>query len=180
LEEKKKLIKGIIMAEESKEIIQVKTIKQKVLDFLIKEKGFDPSEIEIDPEFRIALSDSEFTTSMDYIINLASVSFLVIKCVSTAIESWERYVISVARVVKDYQIPYAVVTDYDNVRLIDILKGSSINESLGDLFNRREAVEKMKEFKKISCPENRIEKEKRIIYAFEGIKCPTIKDPGDR
>jgi hypothetical protein len=179
LEEKKKLIKQIIMADESKEIIQVKTIKQKVWDFLTKKKGFDPSEIEMDPEFRVALSDCEFTTSIDYVINLASVSFIVIKCVSTAIESWERYVISVAKAVKDYQIPYAVVTDFDKAKIIDVLKGSLIGKSPEDLFNRHEAVEKMKEFKKIPCPANRIEKEKRIIYAFEGIKCPTIKDPGE-
>ena len=177
MEEKEKLIKGIIMSEESKEIIQVKTIKQKVWDFLTNEKGFYPSEIETDPEFRIALSDCEFLTSIDYVINLASVSFMVIRCISTAIESWERYVISVARVIKDYQIPYAVVTDYDNARIIDVLKGSLISESLDDLFNRHEAVEKMKDFKKISYPANKIEREKRIIYAFEGIKCPTIKDP---
>jgi len=37
----------------------------------------------------------------------------------------------------------------------------------------------MKNFQRIPCPENRIEKEKRIIYAFEGIKCPSDKQGSD-
>jgi len=47
---------------------------------------------------------------------------------------------------------------------------------LDGLFNKQEAFNKMKGFKKIPCPFYRLEREKRIVYAFEGIKCPTIKD----
>jgi hypothetical protein len=34
----------------------------------------------------------------------------------------------------------------------------------------------MKAFTKVPCPPKRREKEKRIIYAFEGIKCPTARE----
>lgn len=99
----------------------------------------------------------------------------MILCRPTAIESWERYIISFAKVIKDYQIPYAVVTDGENAQIIDVLAGKLIGESLDKLFNRQEALNKMKDFKKIPCPANRVEKEKRIVYAFEGIKCPSEK-----
>jgi len=175
LEDREKLIQERIKAEEQVEIMQLKGVKQKVWEILTKEKKFNPGEIEIDPEFRLRLSDCEATVSIDFIINLPSASFMVIKCASSAIESWERYVISFARVIKDYQIPYAVVTDGDNARIIDVLTGSLVSESIKDLLNRQEASDKMKDFKKIPCHVNRLEKEKRIIYAFEGIKCPTVK-----
>jgi hypothetical protein len=47
---------------------------------------------------------------------------------------------------------------------------------MGGLFNKQEAFNKMKDFKKIPCPFYRLEREKRIVHAFEGIKCPTIKE----
>jgi hypothetical protein len=175
LEDREKLIQERIKAEEQVEIMQLKGVKQKVWEILTKEKNFDPGEIEIDPEVRLRLSDCEATVSIDFIINLPSASFMVIKCSSSAIESWERYVISFARVVKDYQIPYAVVTDGDNARIIDVLAGTLVSESINGLFSRQETIDKMKDFKKIPCPVNRLEREKRVIYAFEGIKCPTVK-----
>jgi hypothetical protein len=175
LEDREKLIRKKILEEELIEKMQLSGIKMKVLNILTKEKKFDPADIEIDPEFKLTLSDCEFTVSVDFIVNCPSASFMVIRC-ATTLESWERYVISFARVIKDYQIPYAVVTDGENARVIDVLKGSLVSESIGELFNRQEALEKMKDFKKIPCPLNRLEREKRIVYAYEGIKCPIRKD----
>ncbi len=176
MEDREKLIQEKIKEEEFIEMMQLKGVKQKVLDILIKEQGFSLDEIEIDPEFRLKLSNCEATVSIDFIINLQSVSFIAIRSVPTAIESWERYVIAFARVIKDYQIPYAVVTDGENARIFDVLSGSLVSDHLKGLFNRQEALNLMDDFKKIPCSANRIEKEKRIIYAFEGIKCPTVKE----
>ena len=157
---------------------QLEGVRQKVWEILTNEKGFDPKEIKIDPEFNIKLGNYEVTVSIDFVVNLFSASFVVIKCVPTAIESWERYVLSFARAraVKDYQIPYAVVTDGDNARIFDVLSGSLVGESIKGLLNRQEAINRMNNFKQMPCPEKRLEKEKRIIYAFEGIKCPTMKE----
>ena len=176
MNDREKQIEEIIKADEQLETMQVSSIKQKVWDLLIKEKQFKIEEIETDPEFRVTLGNREITVSVDFVVNLSSASFMVIQCKAASIESWERYVTSFARVVKDYQIPYAVVTDGENARIIDVLAGKLIGEGLGELFNQQEALNKMKDFKKIPCPVNRLEKEKRIVYAFEGIKCPTVKD----
>jgi hypothetical protein len=176
LNDRKKLILEHIKEEEQIETVQIGGIKQKVFEFLIKEKQFKPEEIETDPEFRITLSDSEITVHIDLVVNISSASFILILCRPTAIESWERYIISSAKVIKDYQIPYTVVTDGENARIIDVLTGRLIGKSLSELFKREEALNKMKDFKKIPCPDNRLEKEKRIVYAFDSIKCPTAKD----
>jgi hypothetical protein len=174
--DREKLIEERIKTDEEIETMQLSGIRQKVWELLVKEKQFKPEEIEIDPEFKVTLSDCEITVSIDFVVNLPSASFMIIQCRSTAIESWEKYVTSLARVIKDYQIPYAVVTDGENARIIDVHTGRLIGESLGELFNRQEALNKMKDFKKIPYPVNRLEREKRIVYAFESIKCPTVKD----
>lgn len=179
MEDREKLIQERIMVEEHAEMIQLDGIKQKVWDIFTKEKDFHPEEIEIDPKFQLVLSDREITVSIEFVVNLPAASFMVIKCTPTSIESWERYVVSFARVIKDYQIPYAMVTDGDRARIIDVLKGSLVGESIEGLFHRQEAFNKMKDFKKIPCQKERLEREKRIVYAFEGMKCPTVKDSQD-
>jgi len=176
MNDREKLIEQRLKAEEEIETIQLSGIKQAVWEFLIKEKQFKPKEIETDPEFRLILGDRETTVSIDFVVNLPSASLMVLQCSSGSLEAWERYVTAFARVVKDYQIPYAVVTDGDKARIIDVLAGKLIGDSLGQLFNREEALDRMKDFKKIPCPVNKLEREKRIVYAFESIKCPTAKD----
>ena len=176
MEDREKLIREKLKEEELIDMMQLRGINQMVWEMLIKEKGFNPEEIEINPEFRLQLSNCEANVSVDFIINISSVSFMVIRSVSTAIESWERYIVAFARAVKDYQIPYAVITDGENFKIYDVLSGSLLSESIQGLFNRQEALNLMKDFEKIPCPANRQEKEKRIVYAFEGIKCPTKKE----
>jgi len=176
MDDREKLIEEQIKIEEEIETMQLTGIKQKIWEFLVKEKQFKSEEIETDPKFGLTFGDREMKVSIDFVINLPSASFMVIQCSSSSLEAWERYVTSFARVVKDYQILYAVVTDGEKALIIDVLAGKLIGESLSDLFNREEALNNMKDFKKIPCPANRLEKEKRIVYAFENIKGPTIKD----
>jgi hypothetical protein len=155
--------------------MQLRGVKQIVYEILTKEKGFYPEDIQIDPQFRLILSTCEATVGIDFLINLDKTSFMVIRCVSSGIESWERYVIAFARAIKDYQIPFAVITDGEKAKVFDILNGSFTQESARELFTRQEADSLMKNFQRIPCPGKRLEKEKRIIYAFEGIKCPSDK-----
>jgi hypothetical protein len=179
MEDREKLIREKIAEKESIEQMQLLGVKHIVYEILTKEKGFYPEDIQIDPQFVLILSTCEATVGIDFVINFEGTSFMVIRCVSSGIESWERYVIAFARAIKDYQIPYAAITDGEKVKVFDIVNDSLIKESIQEFFTRQEADSLMKNFQRIPCPENRIEKEKRIIYTFEGIKCPSEKQGSD-
>lgn len=179
MEDREKLIREKIAEKESIEQMQLLGVKQIVYEILTKEKGFYPEDIQIDPQFVLILSTCEATVGIDFVINFEGTSFMVIRCVLSGIESWERYVIAFARAIKDYQIPYAAITDGEKVKVFDIVNDSLIKESIPEFFTRQEADSLMKNFQRIPCPENRIEKEKRIIYTFEGIKCPSEKQGAD-
>ena len=175
MEEKEKLIREKIEEEDLSEMIQLRGVKQIVWDKLTKEKGFYQGEIEIDPHFEIALSDCKSIVSMDFIINLPPATFAIIRCANSGLEFWERYVTAFAMVVKDYQIPFAMVTNGYEAKIINVLSGTLEGETMQDFHNHQEALNILKDFKPIPCPEKRLEREKRIIYAFEDIKCPTLK-----
>jgi hypothetical protein len=175
MEDREKLVKEKISEEDQIEFTKLKGVQQFVWEVLINDKKYEPGDIAVEPQFTLQLSNCQAIVSMDLFITLSGVNFLAIKCSSSDIESWERYVTAFARVANDYQIPFAMVTDGINAKIVDVLKGNRIGESIHDLFTRQQALEIMKGFKKIPCPESRAEKEKRIVYAFEGIKCPTVK-----
>jgi hypothetical protein len=175
MEERKQQVKKKITEEDQVESMKLKGVKQFVWDVLIEEKKYEPGDITVDPEFVLQLNTGKAKVSMDMVLTLSGVNFLAIKCSSSDIESWVRYVTAFARSVNDYQIPYAMVTDGENAKIIDVLKGTFIGESIYDIFNRGQAMEKMRDFQKIPCPEKRLEREKSIVHAFEGIKCPPTK-----
>ena len=173
MEEREKMIRDKVEKEDFVEIMQLKGVKQIVWDKLTEEKGFNRHEIAIEPKFELAISDCEATVSIDFVINLPQATFAVIRCANAGLEFWERYVTAFAMAVKDYQIPFAMVTNGYEAKIIDVLLSSIVGENMKDFCNRKDALKIMQNFKKIPCPEKRLEKEKRIIYAFEGIKCPT-------
>jgi hypothetical protein len=175
MEEKEKLIREKIEEEDLSEMLQLRGVKQIVWDKLIKEKGFYQEEIAINPHFELVLSDCKSIVSMDFVINLSPATFAIIRCANSGLEFWERYVTAFAMVVKDYQIPFAMVTNGYEAKIINVLSGALEGESMQTFYNRTEALNILKDFKPVPCPEKRLEREKRIIYAFEDIKCPTLK-----
>jgi CRISPR/Cas system endoribonuclease Cas6 (RAMP superfamily) len=170
MEDREKLILQKIAEKESIELMQLRGVKSIVYEILINEKAFYPEEIQIDPQFMLTLSTCDAKVSIDFMITLEEISFMVIRCVSSGIEPWERYAVAFARAIKNYQIPYAVITDGEYAKVIDVINDSFVYGSVQELFTRHAAMNLMRNFQKIPCPEKKREKEKRIIYAFEGIK----------
>jgi hypothetical protein len=176
MEDREELIRKKIEEEEFIEQVQLEGIKKTVWEFLIKEKQFKQEDIQINPKCRLRLRDCETIVDIDFIIDLPSANFMVIKCAYASIESWERYILAVARAIKDYQIPYAMVTDGENTKIMDVINGSLLGDSMKSLFPRQEALKIMEGFNKVPYSAEKIDRERRIIYAFEGIKCPIVNE----
>ena len=171
MEDREKLIREKIAEREIIEKMQYRGVKHFVHEILTRNKGFHPEEIQVDPRFSLSLPACETEVSIDFMISLNGINFMVIQCVSSGIEPWERYIVAFAQAVVDYQIPYAAITDGEQAKVFDIINNSSRQSVVEDLFAREAAVDMMKDFQKIPYPEKNREKARRIIYAFEGIKC---------
>ncbi len=168
---RKELIRQKIEEEERKELLQLSGIRMKVWQFLTENKGFSRKDILVDPEFELQLSDCRIKISIDFIIKLNNLEVMLIRCSPTSIESWERYVLAFARVIKEDQIPFAAVTDGERARIMDVLTGRVIGERIEDIPSKEELSRIMENFKPSAFPSERLEREKRIVYAFEGVKC---------
>jgi hypothetical protein len=169
--DRRKLIEEKIGHAEAAALKSLSLIRGAVKDFLVHRKGYGEGDIEVDTEFGIVVDNRETRVSVDYILNIQGRRFMVIKCSPGAVESRERHLVSFARVVDTYQIPFAVVTDGVQARMLDALKGKVVAEGLDFIPERRQAVVMMKSAEFSPYPVERMEKEKRILLAFESIKC---------
>lgn len=189
---REEMIRSKILEDEQKELVQLSGIRFRIMDYLLKDRGFAKEHILIDPEFEISLSDCKIKVSIDFLVRLddtdyagggsrgnsiefpRAVDTMIIRCAPTSIESWERYILAFARVVSDYQIPYAVVTDSERARVLDVLGNRLIGERIEDIPSKDDLLRFLRSFRKIPFSPEKLEREKRIVYAFEGVKCSVI------
>lgn len=169
--DRQKLIEEKVRETESRAVMSLALIREIIRGYLLNEKFYSQEDIEQDKEFEIAINDYSASTSVDYIIKLNGRRFMAIKCSPGALESRERHLISFARVVDSYQIPFAVVTDGFHARMLDAVSGKLISEGLDTIPGRSEAIEILKGIELTPYPSEKIEREKRILLAFDAIKC---------
>lgn len=175
-EERKKLIGERISMEDHLSNRELTHVQKKVIEFLVSEKGYSNEDIEANREFSVELRGdppSSFTVKADVVLNLDGRRFLVIKCVLNSPESWERHTSAFCRVADAYQIPFGVVTDSETAKLLDAAGGKPLSEGLASIPSREEALQLVKKTVFCAYPEEKCEKEKRILYAFDAITCHT-------
>jgi len=161
------LIKKEIEAAES----ELSLIKQDLVSFLIEKKGYAVSEIEKEIEFEVSIGNEKCKSRADILASINGKRLMLIKCSVGALVSRERQAVACARVFDSCQIPFSVVTDAEDAIVLDTVTGKVMREGLASIPSRNELVELAGkiEFKELS-PE-RTEKEKRILLAFDLIKC---------
>ncbi len=176
-EERKELIGKRIELEDYLSHLELPQVQRRIVEFLMADKGYGQADMEVNKEFHVALPELSFPVKADIVLKIGDMRFLALKCVMSSMESWERHSLAFCRVADTSQIPYAVVTDGEGARLIDVIKGGVISEGLDAIPSRQDAVRMAQEY--ASCPyaKERCEREKRILHAFEAIKCST--NPGD-
>jgi hypothetical protein len=169
--DRENLIKEKLQKTEERAVTDLFVIRTMVKDHLMFEKGYADGDIETDRVFEIAAGDAKEKTSVDYLITLGGRRFMVIKCSPGALESRERHLISFARVVETYQIPFALVTDGNKARLLDVVKGKFLSEGFDSIPSKTQALAMIASMNFYPYPEGKVEREKRILLAFDSIKC---------
>ncbi|NCO67379.1 MAG: hypothetical protein CO148_05085 [Nitrospirae bacterium CG_4_9_14_3_um_filter_41_27] len=151
-------------------------IRQTIERFLIEEKGYSKKDIEVDREFEIIIGEKIHKSKVDLIVSLEEKRFTIIKCSRGSLVSREREVLSCARILDTYQIPFAVITNGEDAEVLETSSGEVIGLGLEAIPSRYQAIEAIRSIEFKGLPKERIEKEKRIYLAFEAIKCPSECD----
>jgi hypothetical protein len=172
--DREKLVSEKVKAMDEAERLQTEAVREEMLRFLIEHKGYGPEDIEKDRKFRVRVSGCEDDVSMDYIISVGGRRLMAVKCASGSVDSRERHITAFSRVVDEYQIPFCLVTDGENTRLIDTITGKIISEDILSVPTKEDALKQIKDIKFPPYSPERLEREKRILLAFETVQCPNV------
>lgn len=151
--------------------LQLTQVQRRIVQFLISDKGYGEDDLEVNREFTIQMADRSFNVRADIIVKVHEKRFYIVKCVMGSMESWERHSVAFGRVADGYRIPYAIITTGDDARLLCTADGSFVAEGLDAIPSKKDAGRMCEETILEICPSEKAEKEKRILFAFEAIKC---------
>jgi hypothetical protein len=145
--------------------------RKMVFYLLVEKKGYLPEDIEKRVIFEVKLGQETAYSSVDFLISIAGKKAMVIKCAAGSLSSRERQVLAAARLVGSTPVPVAVVADPVNAEVLDVATGKVVGEGFGAIPVRDRIIQLLSEYSFTPLSPERLEKEKRILLAFDAIRC---------
>lgn len=167
--EKEKKILGQLADEERAARRLLEPIRARVFEYLVAQKGYLETDIEIDPVLDVTNGKKMESCSIDFIVSAGGVRLIAVKCAPAALESRQRHVLAFSRVAG--QIPFSVVTDSLEAAVISTGSGKIISTELSGIPEKARAAEMAAEFKAEKLGAEKLMRESCILLAFNSISC---------
>jgi hypothetical protein len=164
-----KLIEEKIRAEDKGRATATHDARELTMKLLLA-KGYLPEEIEKDRAFHVAAGELTGTVSTDFIVSPGGTPYMAVKCAMELV-SRERHILALSRVVLDRQIPLSIVTDGLAAHVMDTVSGRVLSERLAEIPARDDVLRRLRTYTPVPFPPERIEKQKRVLFAFECLAC---------
>jgi hypothetical protein len=143
--------------------------RQAVERILVEEKGYLKEDIEVDADIAITVTGEPYNSQVDLVVSAdgGKTRFMVIKCAAGSLGSREREIVAAARLLDEYQIPCAVVSDGKTAIVLDTVTGKTIGNGLDAIPSEQEAITKLKSYTPLAFSEERREREKLIFRTYD-------------
>jgi len=138
---------------------------------LLEKKGYRKEDVQRDVVFEVKLGREVAHSSVDFLVSIDGRKAMVIKCSSGSLSSRERQAIAAARLLDSPPVPIAVVADPATAEVLNVISGKVIGEGFGAIPIKEELPRLLSSLGVKALSSDRIEKEKRILLAFDAIKC---------
>ena len=134
--------------------------------FLVNEKGYTKDDIKVDQELIVQFKGEDYISAIDLIVSCKKKALMAITCVAGSIGSYEREILAGARLVHDYQIPFAVSTDARDAIVMDTLSGKKTGQGLEAIPSKKEALKIIETLEYKPFDKRRKEREMIIYRSF--------------
>ena len=132
-------------------------------------KEYLKTDIEVDADIAFTIDQEKYVSKVDLIVSAENVRFMVFKCAAGSLGSCEREALAAARIVDDYQIPFAVVSDGKTAIVMDTITGKTIGEGFEAVWSKEDAIRILKDHKPVTLPEKRRVKERLIFRSYDSM-----------
>jgi hypothetical protein len=141
--------------------------RQEIARFLVEEKGYLKEDIEVRREILLNVDGHSATSKVDFLMRVNGKALAIVIFGPGSLVSRERSTVAAARLVEDFVVPFAVVTNGKDAEMIETKTGRVLAEGFGAIPTREEALKKMETLTFERLPEERLKKEERILYTFD-------------
>ncbi len=145
--------------------------RQMVEKFLVNQKGYSKTDIAIDVDIEIFVAGETYRSQIDLVVSIdgGSTPFMAIKCAATSLGSREREILAASRLLREYPLPFAVVSDGKTAIVLDTISGRKLGEGLNAIPSKAEAREKLKTMVRVPYPQEKQEREKLIFRSYDSM-----------
>jgi hypothetical protein len=142
--------------------------RQKIARFLVEQKGYSKDHIETRRRLALHLDGQDGAVTVDFVITVDEKVFAIVMFGPGSVVTRERSTLAAARLLeKQYAVPVAVVTNGQDAAVLETTTGIVMARGLDGIPSQVEATEMIETVGFEMMPEERLEKEKRILFAFE-------------
>jgi hypothetical protein len=143
--------------------------RQAVAQYLVNEKGYSKDELEVDVKIEIALGGENYCSRVDLVVKKSEDNqrVMAIKCAAGSLGSREREIIAAARLLDDYQIPFAVVSDGKTAILLDTVSGKKTGSGMTAIPSKDKVTSMLASYQPVRLAADRLEREKLIFRTYD-------------
>ena len=143
--------------------------RQAVEKLLVEEKGYLKEDIKVDVDVAITVAGEPYRSQVDLVVSAdgGKTRFMAVKCAAGSLGSREREIVAAARLLDEYQIPWAVVSDGQTAIVLDAVTGKKIGDGLDAIPYKQEAIAQLKSYTPLAFPAERREREKLIFRTYD-------------
>jgi hypothetical protein len=141
--------------------------RQRIAAYLVQDKGFLKTDIEPGVKLPVSIDDDSDTVTIDFVIQVRGRVVMIVKYGPGSIVSRERPALSAARLLESYIIPYIIVTNGQDVVIMDGRSGKIIDKGFKKIPSKTEIESQLETLDFPALEEERAEKEKRILFCME-------------
>ena len=143
--------------------------RQALERFLVEQKGYLKTDIEVDADLEMTIAGELYRSQVDLVVGVgeSKTRFMAVKCAAASLGSWEREIVAAARLLDEYQIPVAVVSDGRNAILLDTVSGRKTGEGLAAIPSKAQALAMLKSLELQPLPEKRRQREQLVFRTYD-------------
>jgi Type I restriction enzyme R protein N terminus (HSDR_N) len=143
--------------------------RQAVERFLVEAKGYSKDDISADVPIEIMIAGKPYSSQVDLVVTAgpAKKRIMVFKCAAGSLGSREREILAAARLLDEYQIPLAIVSDGKTAIVLDTISGKKIGEGMDAVPAKDAAISKSDTYRFTALPPERREREKLVFRTYD-------------
>jgi hypothetical protein len=150
-----------------------------MIGYLLREKkGYEAADIRKAMAVEVVLGSETVWSSLDYLVSVDGKAAMVIKCAAGSLDSRERQAVAMARIIASPPVPVAVVADPVHAEVLDAATGKVTGEGFGAIPTKDQLRTIVAERQMQPLDAKKLEREKRILLAFDAIKCSVPQGAG--